>query len=113
MNREDMEVASERVLETVRLYTGENRITTDRLCGGAQISGEQLRAVVNALRRQGHEIGSDRRGYFWATEPDDLNTTIEHLGGRYRSIKKVCDALLETRHRMRLMQVEAIGRAEA
>ena len=43
------------------------------------ISGNELRKVVNRLRRKGIPIGSSRSGYFYAVTAGEVYSTIRQL----------------------------------
>lgn len=43
------------------------------------ISGTDLRKLVNRLRRKGIPIGSDRSGYFYAATAGEVYSTIRQL----------------------------------
>ncbi len=43
------------------------------------ISGTDLRKLVNVLRRKGIPIGSSRKGYFYARTAGDVYSTIRQL----------------------------------
>lgn len=44
-----------------------------------QISGTDLRKIVNRLRRRGVPIASDRNGYFYAQTAGEVYATIRQL----------------------------------
>jgi len=44
-----------------------------------EISGTDLRKLVNRLRRKGVPIGSDRTGYFYAVTAGEVYSTIRQL----------------------------------
>ena len=44
-----------------------------------ELSGTDLRKIVNRLRRKGKPIASDRSGYFYAQTAGEIYTTIRQL----------------------------------
>lgn len=72
------------MLEYIRTYgTGrENKISGRRLQVAIGVKGAQVRKLINELRSSGEPICSDRGGYWYSTEIEDLRTTLSHLHGR-------------------------------
>ena len=64
------------------------------------IAGPKLRACVNYLRCHSVPIASGSSGYWLATRPDGLDTTICHLEERRRSILAVIDGLYRARKKL-------------
>jgi biotin operon repressor len=46
------------------------------------LSGPEVRQIIRRLRKAGHPICSGSNGYYWATDADDLQSTINHLRTR-------------------------------
>lgn len=63
-----------------------------------------VRDMVHTLRVAGYPIAGSGKGYWWATDPDDLDQTVDSLEKRARSIQAMADAVKETQAKMRLKQ---------
>lgn len=61
------------------------------------IPGSKVRALIHHLRCSGVPISSGYRGYSLAETPEELDTTIAHLGERIRSMQEVVDGLYRAR----------------
>ncbi len=67
--------------------------------GGAElervlnISGTDLRKLVNRLRRRGVPIGSDRNGYFYAVTAGEVYSTIRQLKQMAAGLEKAIGGL--------------------
>lgn len=59
-----------------------SRITSREICAITNLSGAEVRKIVNESRANFIPIASDGNGYFIATEPDELNHTIAQLNSR-------------------------------
>ena len=79
------------------------KITSPHLEGLLGIKGPKLRALVNYARRADIPICSGGDGYWMAKEPDDLDTTIAHVGERIRSMEDVQAGLFRAKANMRKM----------
>ncbi len=70
--------------------------------GGAEleraldISGTDLRKLVNRLRRRGVPIASDRSGYFYAVTAGEVYTTIRQLRQMIAGLEKAIAGLEES-----------------
>ena len=60
---------------------------------GLGLSGSEVRAMVNTLRRKEHPIGSNTHGYYYANNERELRETIQHLTERRNSISAVITGL--------------------
>ena len=65
-----------------------------------KLSGSEIRAIVSHLRCLDEPIGSSGKGYFWATTPAELNTSIQHLEGRANRLFKASAGLRNARSNM-------------
>lgn len=68
---------------------------------GVKISDVDVRALTNYHRRNDEPIGSSGNGYFYATGPDELDETIQHLNDRINAEMAARDGLLRAQERMR------------
>ena len=57
------------------------------------ISGTDLRKLLNRLRRQGVPIASDRQGYFYAATAGEVYTTIRQLQQMVNGLQKAIAGL--------------------
>lgn len=63
-----------------------------------------IREMVHALRIAGYPIAGSGDGYWWATDPADLDKPIDSLERRAKSIQSVAEAMRNTQTKMRLKQ---------
>ncbi len=96
-----------RLIDVLMWYTGDKRVLMHEFARLVGVSDRQLRIMVNFLRQQGVPVASDSRGYFWARTPDEMTETLEHIGGRMRSLRRVYDGLVATQQRMLYCRKEA------
>jgi len=66
-----------------------------------RLSGPEVRAIIHYLRTDHCPIGSNSKGYFWATRPEDLETTRKHLTQRANSMYEVARILSSIMQDMR------------
>ena len=71
----------------------ESRITSSELRAATNLSGANIRKIVNERRSQFVPIASDSNGYFIATEPAELNHTIAQLNSRIHKMIKAREGL--------------------
>lgn len=64
----------------------ENAVTSRELEHTFSIRGIEVRHMVNALRREGVPIASNRQGYFYAASEQEVRDTIDHMTGRISGI---------------------------
>ena len=68
-------------------YTSEdNAIKARDLCALFSITNRELRTVVNGLRQEGEPICSSSSGYWYSTEPADIEKTIHRLEGQVNNM---------------------------
>lgn len=58
-----------------------------------QISGQEVRSVINSMRSIGYPIGSGNRGYHICRTAEELDKTIDNLNSRIAGITKAVDGL--------------------
>jgi hypothetical protein len=78
-------------------------VTGEEICharADIRLSGPDIRAMVNYLRRQSKPIGSEANGYFWATEPGQLDATILHLRERLSAIQAALHGLENSKYEL-------------
>lgn len=87
--------------------TKSTAITSGGLKAVKGLLGTEVRGIVHHLRVVlKRAIASGGKGYYTASDPEELNDTIDQLRGRINSIDEVRDALIKTRRRMRLEKDE-------
>ena len=72
-------------------YVYPESVTSRRVESGLNISGAEVRAIVRTLRRGGHFIISDHKGYSFTTDPDLFEDKIQHLYDRRTSLSNTID----------------------
>lgn len=79
-------------LELIPREPGE-RITSKYLEKLTGMTGSEVRSKINYLRRDGHPIGSDCRGYYMATTQREILRTIRNLDSRIMAINRAKEGL--------------------
>ena len=70
-------------------YKYPRTVRSVKLEKGLDVSGVDVRAMANTLRRRGEPIGSNVYGYYYATDARELEETIKHLTERRNSLSAV------------------------
>lgn len=70
-----------------------SRTTSGEIHSLTGLSGATIRKIVNENRSNFVPIASDSKGYFIATNPDDLNHTIAQLNSRIHMMIKAREGL--------------------
>lgn len=58
-----------------------------------QMEASQVRREINALRAMGVPICSSHYGYYYATNREDIEATIEQISNRIKKIESARDGL--------------------
>ena len=90
----------ERLLEILK-HDLMSPVKSWRLERRLDIKGIEVRALVHQSRMDGEPIGSGYHGYFYCNTPEDLDSTIEHIQGRFNSLNRILIALRKTQSRLR------------
>ncbi len=69
------------------------RVNGAELERALNLSGTDLRKLVNKLRRKGIPIASDRQGYFYAVNAGEVYTTIRQLRQMSNGLEKAIAGL--------------------
>lgn len=69
------------------------RISSVELERALNLSGSDLRKLVNRLRRKGVPVASDRSGYFYAATAGEVYTTIRQLRQMVSGLEKAIAGL--------------------
>ena len=72
---------------------GMSRITSGEIHTLTRVSGATIRKIVNESRSHFVPIASDSKGYFIATQPEDLDHTIAQLNSRIHMMIKAREGL--------------------
>lgn len=84
------------LLKLKRYHYGEqNAITSKELEVAFSVSGKNIRNAVNALRQRGEPICSEKSGYFYAVNEQEINRSIRQLTNRIINIAKAQRGLIK------------------
>lgn len=70
-------------------HTVNTPVHSDELEINLGLKGTQIRAAVSFFRVIGKPIGSTEDGYFWAEDPEELESTIAHIRARMVRLRRV------------------------
>ena len=70
-----------------------NSITSHELCDYLEVKSNDVRIMVNTLRREGHPICSDSTGYYYAGNKKEIEATINQLQSRVKGINDAIKGL--------------------
>lgn len=73
----------------------DNHITSRDLESITNLKGSEIRAEVNRLRTAGQPIASDDKGYYIATNQEELTATIRNLQSRSNAMRRAIEGLME------------------
>lgn len=73
-----------------------HRVSGAELERALDLSGTDLRRLVNRLRRKGVPIASDRNGYFYAVTAGEVYITIRQLRQMVNGLEKAITGLEES-----------------
>ena len=92
---ESLIAKSDLLKDILRDYTEGNPIVGSTLAKMLAFkSSVEVRALVSHLRvAEGAPIASQGNGYFWATKPEELDATIEHVENRLARLRRVARSL--------------------
>ena len=86
-----------RLIEILKLYRGNDRITQAELSERMGINGAQVRALLKFARQNWRRFqfmpATDGRGCFEAVEPHEIENTIKHMIHRRDSIDATISAM--------------------
>lgn len=77
------------------------RITSSDITKLTNINGSTIRKLVNEARSNFVPIASDKRGYFVAENPEELNHTIAQLNSRIHKMIKAREGLKKAQEIMK------------
>lgn len=70
-----------------------NRITSSEISKLTNVTGAEIRHIINTSRANFVPIASDRKGYFMAETPDELDHTIAQLNNRIHKMIQAREGL--------------------
>lgn len=79
--------------ERLMLRTADNPVLSRTIELGMRIGGVTVREMVSHLRVEGNPVGSSGKGYFWASKPEELQETVDHLRARITRMEHVMSGL--------------------
>lgn len=75
-------------------HTSENKAVKSReLCVLFNLTGKQLRNIVTNLRQDGEAVCSSSYGYWYSTDPEDVEKTLRRLEGQVKNMNVSIDGL--------------------
>lgn len=89
-----LEKLFDRFIAKLRLNSKDNPAHSKNIETSFNISGAEVRSLVNYARRMNYPIASNQKGYWWAKKLDELEETLKHLEQRENSIRNVRMGLL-------------------
>lgn len=87
-----------KLLEVIKRHNVIDPILGETLAQASGLkSSVEVRALVSHLRVvEGAPIASQGNGYFWATKPEEMDETIEHIEKRLTRLRRVLRSLRNT-----------------
>lgn len=74
-----------------------NAIKGRELCVLFNVTSKQVRNIVNDLRQSGEPICSSNYGYWYSTDPEDLDSTIARLNAQVVNMQRAIDGLYKAK----------------
>jgi biotin operon repressor len=102
---ENLELKLPDLLAKLQFYQVGNPVKSKVLETWYKLTGVSIRKMINKLRYLGYPIGSTSQGYFYATNQDQLDTTIKHLKLRAEKMMQLV-ASLEQCYRVQPIEVQ-------
>lgn len=87
----------ESFLNKIKLNDINNPALSSKIEGHLGLRGAEVRQLVKHLRREGHPIASNGKGYFYAKNIEELMPTLDHMKCRRDSINYTMNAMLKGR----------------
>ena len=72
---------------------GSNRITSAEISKLTNVTGSEIRHIINNSRANFIPIASDGKGYFMAETPDEIDHTIAQLNSRIHKMIQAREGL--------------------
>lgn len=90
-----LEKIFDRFIAKMRLNDRSNPAHSKTIEAALNISGTEVRTLVNYARRMNYPIASNQKGYWWAKSFEELEDTLKHLEQRENAIKNVRMGLMK------------------
>ena len=71
----------------------DNAINARDLCTAFNLNSRHLRIIIGGLRKDGVPICSSSQGYWYSTDPEDIEKTIRRLEGQVINMNSVITGL--------------------
>tara|TARA_Y100000310_G_C20566968_1_gene755970 strand:- start:749 stop:1111 length:363 start_codon:yes stop_codon:yes gene_type:complete len=98
----DPQLFKEHILHYLRAYASEDRPQKSRQLQAVwDISDVTVRQAIGLLRDDGEPIASGPTGFYYATTPDELESTINNLGERIAVMSRRRSMLIQCQNRMK------------
>lgn len=83
-----MSSVSSDIVEYLKDYHTEERLAIKgrELCTLFNLTDKQLRNVVSGLRQSGEAVCSSSYGYWYSTDPEDIEKTLRRLEGQVKNM---------------------------
>lgn len=85
-----------RFIIKIKLNDKENPAHSKTIEAALNISGAEVRSLVNYARRMNYPIASNQKGYWWAKNIEELEKTLKHLEQRENAIRSVRLGLMKS-----------------
>ncbi len=72
------------------------------------VNGATVRDAVNTLRRQGHPVCSSHQGYWYSTDPNEIQQTIDNLENRVKGMDQAITGLTQAKTNAAQVMVQPI-----
>ena len=95
-------IFKDRILNYLKVCTGFNQPKVSReLQARWNLSDVTVRQTIGLLRDDGEPIASGPKGFFYATSPDELESTIDNLGERIAVMTRRRSMLIQCQNKMK------------
>ena len=100
--------ANQRALEMIKSATREKPVNSGLISRQTGLSGESIRDLVNSSRREGLPVCSGRKGYWLASNEDEINETIQNLLSRIAGMEGAVAGLRKSKIGMTQYNLDSI-----
>lgn len=75
-------------------HTTEGKALKSRqICELFNLHSKQVRNIVSVLRQKGEPVCSSNYGYWYSTDPEDLDRTIQRLSAQVKNMSRAVEGL--------------------
>lgn len=93
LNADNINIAREIASYIEQIHGGV--ITAPDLSTRFHLHPSDIRGIINLCRTMGLPVCSNARGYYWSTNPSDIQNTIDHIELRIAKQKEAVNGLKE------------------